>query len=50
MPSPNFYGRQLDIGDNLKPMERRFKTLDEHIKHTKNFKAYRPQKVRNDKL
>jgi hypothetical protein len=38
------------VGDKLKPVERRLKTLDEHIRHSENFKACRPIKARYDKL
>jgi ATP-dependent exoDNAse (exonuclease V) alpha subunit len=46
----DFYGRQLAMGDKFKPLERRVKTLDEHIKHAENFKAYRGYKTKYDKL
>jgi len=34
-------GRQLDIGDKLKPIERRLKTLDEHIKQAEMYFEHR---------
>jgi len=34
----------------LKPIDRRLKTLDEHIKHSGNYKAYRGKKVQYEKL
>jgi hypothetical protein len=37
----DFYGRQLALGDRLKPIERRIKTLDEHLRQSENFKANR---------
>ena len=43
-------GEQFDIRDKLKPIDRRLKTLDEHIKHSGNYKAYRGKKVQYDKL
>jgi hypothetical protein len=46
----DMYGRQLAMGDKLKPVERRLKTLGEHIRHSENFKACRPVKARYDKL
>jgi hypothetical protein len=46
----DFYGRRLEMGDKLKPMDRRLKTLDEHIRHSENFKACRGCKARHDKL
>jgi hypothetical protein len=46
----DMYGRQLAVGDKFKPVERRLKTLDEHIRHSENFKAYRGHKARYDKL
>jgi len=38
-------GRQQDIQDELKPIDRRLKTLDEHIRHSGNYKGYRGQKA-----
>jgi hypothetical protein len=46
----DIYGRQLEMSDKFKPIERRLKTLDEHIKHSENFKAYRGCKARYDKM
>jgi hypothetical protein len=46
----DIYGRQFEMGDRFKPIDRRLKTLDEHIKHSENFKAYRGYKARYDKL
>ncbi|MDR2088166.1 MAG: MobA/MobL family protein [Clostridiales Family XIII bacterium] len=46
----DMYGRQLDMGDRLKPMERRFETLDRHLTQSENFKACRGYKARYDKL
>ena len=43
-------GRQLDIGDKLKPIERRLKVLDEHMRHSENFKSGRGYKAQYDKL
>jgi hypothetical protein len=37
----DFYGRQLALSDKLKPIERRIKTLDEHLRQSENFKANR---------
>lgn len=34
------YGKQFDIRDKLKPIERRLKVLDEHIKQTKIYTQY----------
>jgi hypothetical protein len=45
-----FYGRQLAISDKLKPIDRRLKTLDEHIRHSENFKSYRGYKAQYEKL
>ncbi|MDR3348662.1 MAG: MobA/MobL family protein [Acidaminococcales bacterium] len=39
-----------DVRDDLKKNERRLKTLDEHIKHSENFKSYRGYKAKYDKL
>ena len=43
-------GRQQDIRDKLKPIDRRLKTLDEHIRHSGNYKGYRAQKAQYEKL
>jgi hypothetical protein len=37
----DFYGRQLALSDKLKPVERRVKTLGEHLRQSENFKANR---------
>jgi len=42
--------KQYAIRDELKKTERRMKTLDEHIQHSGNFKAYRGQKAQYEKL
>ena len=42
--------KQYAIRDELKTVNRRLATLDEHIKHSGNYKAYRPQKVQYEKL
>ena len=41
----NMIGRQQSIRDKLKPIDRRLKTLDEHIKHSGNHKALRGKKA-----
>jgi hypothetical protein len=46
----NMIGRQQDIREKLKPIERRLKTLDEHITQSGNYKAYRSYKVQYEKL
>ena len=43
-------GQQLAIGNKLKPVERRLKTLDEHIRQSENFKSGRRHKTQYDKL
>ena len=43
-------GKQQDIRDKLKPIDRRLKTLDEHIRQSGNYKGYRGQKAQYDKL
>jgi len=42
--------KQYSIREELKKVERRLATLDEHIKHSGNYKAYRPQKAQYEKL
>jgi ATP-dependent exoDNAse (exonuclease V) alpha subunit len=42
--------KQFDIRDELKKVERRIKTLDEHISHSGNFKGYRKEKAQYEKL
>jgi hypothetical protein len=46
----DFYGRQLAVNEKFKPIERRLKTLDEHLRHSENFKNYRGHKARYEKL
>lgn len=46
----SMFAKQFAIRDKLKPTERRLKTLDEHIRHSGNYKAYRGHKARYDKL
>jgi hypothetical protein len=46
----DYYDRQFAVGDKLKPVKRRIKTLDEHIKYADNFKKYRGHKAQYDKL
>jgi uncharacterized Zn ribbon protein len=41
----DIYGRQLEIGDKFKPIERRLKSLGEHIKQGESFKNYRGYKA-----
>ena len=43
-------GRQLDIGDKLKPIERRLNTLEKHIQQSENFKSGRRYKAQYGKL
>jgi hypothetical protein len=43
-------GKQLDLSDSLKKIERRVKVLDEHIRHSGNFKANRKFKAQYEKL
>jgi len=43
-------GKQQDIRDKLKPIDRRLKTLDEYIRHSGNFKANRKYKAQYEKL
>ena len=42
--------KQFSIRDELKKVERKITTLDEHIRHSGNFKGYRGQKVQYEKL
>jgi len=42
--------KQYAIRDELKKVERRMTTLDEHIRHSGNFKGYRAHKAQYDKL
>lgn len=46
----SMFAKQSAIRDRLKPIERRLKTLDEHLRHSGNFKAYRGYNVQYDKL
>ena len=46
----NMIGKQQDIREKLKPIDRRLNTLDEHIRHSGNFKAYRKYKAQYEKL
>jgi hypothetical protein len=43
-------GRQQDIREKLKPIDRRLKTLDEHIRQSGNYKGYRSYKAQYEKL
>jgi len=42
--------KQFAIRDELKPIERRMKTLDEHLRHSGNYKAYRGYKAKYERL
>ncbi|MDR1322238.1 MAG: hypothetical protein LBK56_12595, partial [Gracilibacteraceae bacterium] len=44
------YDRLHDTGERLKKVERRLKTLDEHIRQSENFKNGRRQKAHYEKL
>ena len=46
----DMFGRQQDIRDNLKPIDRRLKTLDKHIEQSGNYKTYRRYKAQYEKL
>ena len=46
----SMFDKQFAIRDELKPIERRMKTLDEHIRHSGNYKAYRKFKAKYEKL
>ena len=46
----SMYGKQFDIRDELKPFDKRLKTLDEHIRHSGNYKDYRAYKRQYEKL
>ena len=41
---------QYAIRDELKKIERRITTLDEHIRHSGNYKGYRKEKAQYEKL
>ena len=43
-------GKQFDIRDELRTVERRTKTLEEHIRQSGNYKAYRKFKTKYEKL
>ncbi|MCL2502895.1 MAG: MobA/MobL family protein [Bacteroidales bacterium] len=43
-------GKQFDIRDELKPINRRLNTLDEHLRHCYNFKNCRGHKSQYEKL
>ena len=42
--------KQYSIRDELKKVERRIATLDEHLRHSGNFKGYRGIKAQYEKL
>jgi len=44
----DMYGRQLDIRDELKPVERRLKVLDEHIRQADIYLAHKGKKALTD--
>jgi len=44
------FSKQFAINDKLKPIERRLKTLDEHLRHSENYKNYRGHKAQYEKL
>ena len=44
------YGKHSDIGGKLKSVDRRIKTLEEHLRHSGNFKGYRGHKAQYKKL
>ena len=46
----DMYGEQRSISEKLKPIDRRLKTLDEHLRHSRNYKAYRGYKAQYEKL
>jgi len=46
----SMFDKQFAIRDELKPIERRMKTLDEHIRHSGNYKAYRKFKAKYENL
>lgn len=43
-------GKQFAVSDKLKPINRRLETLDEHFRHSENYKKYRGHKAQYDKL
>ncbi|GHU80008.1 hypothetical protein FACS1894191_4180 [Clostridia bacterium] len=47
----NAMGNQFEgVREKLKKVERRIKTLDEHLRHSGNYKSYRPHKAQYEKL
>ena len=46
----SMFDKQFAIRDELRAVERRTKTLDEHLRHSGNFKAYRKFKTKYEKL
>ena len=46
----NMIGKQQDIREELKPIDRRLKTLDEHIRQSGSYKGFRKYKVQYEKL
>ena len=44
------YGKHSDIGGKLKSVDRRIKTLEEHLRHSGNFKANKKYKMQYEKL
>ena len=44
----DMYGRQFDIRDKLKPIERRLKVLDEHIKQADIYLTHKGKKARTE--
>jgi len=44
----DMYGRQFDIRDELKPVERRLKVLDEHIKQADIYLTHKGNKARTE--
>ncbi len=42
------YGKQFDTRDKLKPIERRLKTLDEHIRHANAYRQLKGKKPRTE--
>ena len=46
----NMIGRQQDIREKIKPIDRRLKTLDEHLHHSASYKSNRKFKTQHEKL
>jgi hypothetical protein len=46
----SMHGEVYSIGEKLKPLERRLKTLDEHIAQSENYKKHRKTKAQYDGL